>query len=237
MNKFNVSLIDVALTAISEKRTSNAKGELNLSTQIAREVQRKQHPDAANRIWITFLDLREERVTLQREDKEKGTRSAKRMTLKPEHLISFVQNLMNRVCWEARSQILAEQRAQQDEILNGSTGIDFSQERLDDKGIDRAVGNAVEAFSTAVDLDFVKLNNLHSSLLSQMDYLDDTESLYLYADSQNEDEQWRIVRHADTLEQALPIMEDVIATLQEREITQQRENAQTVDFSQDAIVS
>ena len=160
------SFIDTVIT----KADSKQGGRNGI---IAGMVQRQDAEHVANRIAMTYVQLTKERTRRRLESVRHGV-PIEIMSEKPEHMLSFVQSMMNNCCWAARTVIRSGQAEEQ------ANGLDFSQSVAEQAGvIESASIHDVE--DTLMD-DWSILNELHSWLCGQMSYMTDLEPLFLYAE-------------------------------------------------------
>ena len=165
MNKLS-SFIDTVVT----KADSKQGGRNGI---IAGMVQRQDAEHVANRIAMTFVQLTKERTRRRLEANRNGI-PIEVMSEKPEHMLSFVQSMMNNCCWAARTVIRSGQAEEQ------ANGIDFSQSVAEQAGLlETACMRNCE--DTLMD-DWATLNELHTWLCGQMSYMTDLDPLYLYAE-------------------------------------------------------
>jgi len=150
-------------TFISEVVT-NMSAKTNRNGKIAQMVDSADAPLTANRIAIVWDQLSKKRKAASKEAVVTGI-PAKEMLEKPEHILSFIQQVMNSSCWAARRVINS---GKQTDLANG---LDFSQSVAEQAGnIESAHIKDVEC--TLMD-DFQILNELHSWLCGQMNYMTD----------------------------------------------------------------
>lgn len=226
-----VSMIDGQLTNISEGSNNNAT--------LAKMVQEQDHADVRNRICMTYNMLVAERRRLQLVDKadnNKGSASlAKAMTIKPEMLLSLLQFTMNQICWSTRRLITTLVREQQ-EFEDGisAENMDFSAEGCEEAGVEPL---NFEGLHAQVEDDYSSLNAVQNWLTqkNRIDYLDDVESLRLFANSEkNEDSgNWEIISDAFTFTDALDLMNELVIALPEKEIGKNAASAAETDFDTD----
>jgi len=165
MNKLS-SFIDTVVT----KADSKQGGRNGI---IAGMVQAQDADHVANRIAMTYVALVNRRKRLRAESVRAGV-PIEIMSVKPEHMLGFVQSMMNNCCWAARTVIRAGQVEEQ------ANGLDFSQSVAEQAGfLETPTYRNVEV--TLLD-DWATLNELHSWLCSHMSYMIDLEPLYLYAE-------------------------------------------------------
>ena len=140
---------------------------------IAGMVQRQDAEHVANRIALTFVALNNERRRRRIESVRQGV-PIEIMSEKPEHMLSFVQSMMNNCCWAARAVVRSGQAEEQ------ATGIDFSQSVAEQAGLlETACMHNCD--DTLMD-DWATLNELHTWLCTQMNYMTDLDPLFLYAE-------------------------------------------------------
>jgi hypothetical protein len=203
------SFIDSTITAMSEKS--------NKFALIARTIQAQDHAEVANRIALAYIRLNNDRKDAKRANTEPP--------VKPEQLFSFVQALMNQCCWAARRVAFAQLEQEAEDQANG---VDFSEAIADEAGVS---GIRTEDLGKLIDDDFFVLGNVQSWLAGRMNYLTEIEQLYLFADHKMDDtEQWVLEDSADSFEQALALMDTLLAAMQEEEAVATSEEAQTIDF-------
>jgi len=165
MNKLS-SFIDTVVT----KADSKQGGRNGI---IAGMVQRQDAEHVANRIAMTFVQLTKERTRRRLESIRNGI-PIEVMSEKPEHMLGFVQSMMNNCCWTARTVIRSGQAEEQ------ANGIDFSQSVAEQAGLlETACMHNCE--DTLMD-DWAILNELHTWLCGQMSYMTDLDPLFLYAE-------------------------------------------------------
>ena len=167
----NESFIPQAVAKIAELPTS--------AGAIAREVEAAPatNPIPTHRFINATLYVKEklndERQEAKRVELETGTRGIDPVAA-PEATLFFIQTVMNEVSQAARLLFNANNR---EEFGNG---IDFSQ----DVGERVGVYCANENIAAHVDADFRLLNNLHTTLAGQMDYLTDVKPLFYFTKSE-----------------------------------------------------
>ena len=167
---------------------------------IAGMVQAQDADHVANRIAMTYVDLVNKRKRLRAESVRAGV-PIEIMSEKPEHMLGFVQSMMNNCCWAARSVIRAVQAEEQ------ANGLDFSQSVAEQAGfLETPTHRNVEV--TLLD-DWATLNELHSWLCSQMSYMIDLDPLFLYAEkAQVEDGVWENVHQLMDLPSVLCALDE-----------------------------
>ena len=159
------SFIDTVIT-----KADNKQGGRN--GIIAGMVQRQDAEHVANRIAMTYVQLTKERTRRRLESVRLGV-PIETMSVKPEHMLSFVQSMMNNCCWAARAVVRSGQAETQ------ANGIDFSQSVAEQAGLlETACMHNCD--DTLMD-DWATLNELHTWLCGQMNYMTDLDPLFLYA--------------------------------------------------------
>ena len=103
------NILDALVTEMS--------GGTSRAADFAKVVQQQDHDHICNRILMTIQVLQ----TRRREDKVQGRET----TLKPEFAVTFIEQLMNKVCWSNRSYLNKMRAAEADDRANG---LDFSQD-------------------------------------------------------------------------------------------------------------
>ncbi len=178
---------------------------------IAGMVQRQDAEHVANRIALTFVALNNERRRRRIESVRQGV-PIEIMSEKPEHMLSFVQSMMNNCCWAARTVIRSGQAEDQ------ANGLDFSQSVAEQAGvIESASIHDVE--DTLMD-DWSILNELHSWLCGQMSYMTDLEPLFLYAEkAEVEPGVWEHVHQLMDLPYVLVALDEKVLELAEQKDT------------------
>ncbi len=212
----NVTYIDTIITNMSSKKNRNGN--------IAALVDAQDAPLAANRIALAWDVLVKQRKEANLEAVKSGV-PAKEMTEKPEHMLSFVQQVMNSSCWAARRVLNS---GMQTDMANG---LDFSQDVAEQAGnIESAARKDVEV--TLMD-DFQILNELHSWLCSNMNYMTDLDPLFLFAEKVCIDEEQQIYEHSHMcmeFDDVLPVLNEKALELSELADTKQTEHAATHVF-------
>lgn len=211
------SFIDGALTTISEKAT--------VFGSAAQLVQRQDYDHPCSRMLATYRDLVRELKDKTQSDEINGTSLVANMAVKPGVILGLCQRVMNQACWNARRyKAISEQVELDEEFISQA---DWSEDTAVEVGIEPMdtahIGEAIES-------DFRQLCKLHSVIAGTMPNLQNVEDFHLYADSQNEDEQWRIVRSADTFDDALALMADIVSELAERQEAALSELVETQDW-------
>lgn len=203
---------------------SKMAGNDNRNGAIAKLVESQDKPLAANRIAVTFDQLGTQRSKARLEAIRAGVQ-APEVELKPEHMLSFVQNVMNSSCWAARRTITAGVQTDQ------ANGLDFSQSIAEQvANLESASIHDVEA--TLMD-DFAILNELHQWLCGKMSYMADLDPLFLFAEKVCVDEERNIWEHAHMImdfNDVLPVLDEKALVLAEQSAEEQTEEATTHVF-------
>ena len=160
------SFIDTVIT-----KADNKQGGRN--GIIAGMVQRQDAEHVANRIAMTYVQLTKERTRRRLESIRHGV-PIEIMSEKPEHMLSFVQSMMNNCCWAARTVIRSGQAEEQ------ANGLYFSQSVAEQAGL-LETACMHNCYDTLMDY-WATLNELHTWLCTQMNYMTDLDPLFLYAE-------------------------------------------------------
>jgi hypothetical protein len=175
---------------------------------IAGMVQRQDAEHVANRIALTFVALNNERRRRRIESVRQGV-PIEIMSEKPEHMLSFVQSMMNNCCWAARAVVRSGQAEEQ------ANGIDFSQSVAEQAGLleTACIHNCDD---TLMD-DWATLNELHTWLCTQMNYMTDLDPLFLYAEkAEVEPGVWEHVHQLMDFPYVLIALDDKVLELAEK---------------------
>jgi hypothetical protein len=199
MNK-NESFIDQIITNMAEK--SNRNGT------IAKLVEAADHEVVANRIAIVWDDLGRARRVAKTQAVRNGQQMPE-LTEKPEHMLSLIQQAMNNCCWAARTVINA---GKSKDLANG---LDFSQSIADQAG--NIASSRIVDVESALMNDFSVLNELHSWLCLEMNYMADLDPLFLYAEKQEIEEGiWEHTHMCMDINDVLPILDEKVIELAEQ---------------------
>jgi len=204
------SFIDAAITEISGGTSSFAP--------LAAIVQQQSNECPAKRIAYAhiYLDCR------RTEDKKAGLEYA---GIKPEKLLSFTQVLMNKVCWMSRKMMVSQTEEDRKDIVNG---IDFTQDLADELNLDRF---EAEHIKPLVDDDYATMMAVNSWLAREMNYLDDIQPLYYYQDMlKDEHGEWYVNATADNYDDAMGVIEGVIARLDEQSAADKYQQVANMSF-------
>ena len=194
-----ISFLDNALTEMSENTNRNGV--------IAGLVQGQPHDQPANRILLTFVELNQLRKTNRIAAIRAGTEIPV-MEVKPEHVLSFVQQLMNKCCWNGRRVVNA---GVTEDFANG---IDFSMPVAEQAA--NLDSDSAAAVRNTIHDDFNVLNELHSFLCLKCNYMTDLDPLYLFAQkAEVADGVWEFTHQVMDFDDVLPVLEDISLDLQE----------------------
>ena len=172
---------------------------------IAKYVESQSAEDPIERIALAFFRLQRARQAAVKAEFDTGV-PVEGPPFKPERLLTFVQSVMNGVCWAARRLYVANSKP------DLGNGIDFSQDVGDWVGVYASNDRIPEI----VDGDFMTLNKLHTLLAAKMAYLTDISPLYHFEQrARDEDGNWYVDRVCNSFDEALPLMDDIVARLQE----------------------
>jgi hypothetical protein len=213
------SFIDAVITDMGTK-----KGVSNAT--IARVIQNMGHKDIGNRIALAYVKLNNDRTTAKRANQT--------VAVKPEQLLSFVQQVMNQICWSARRLVVEQLKTERSEAAGlQAAGIDFSERTAEEVDVESVSTNLI---SEVVADDHFFLSNVHAWLAAQMSYLDDIQPLEVFVNQQQEiDEhtgeiQWVVTDRASSFDEAMGIMEHAIDTLKEEDSAKVGDQAMNLDF-------
>lgn len=191
------SFIPNVIGYMSEKNTTLGS--------IAKYVESQPAEDALERVVLAFFRLQRARQAAVKAELDTGV-PVEGPPFKPERLLTFIQSVMNGVCWAARRLYVANQKP---DLANG---IDFSQEVGDWVGV--YANNDV--IPELVDSDFLALNKLQTLLAAKMAYLTDIAPLYHFEQrARDEDGNWYVDKVCNSFDEALPLMDDIVARLQQ----------------------
>jgi hypothetical protein len=230
------SYIDATIT----KMISSKRGNEGV---IANLIQNVDHDLPATRIGIKFEELKAQRnamLNAKRIAEQSGEAIAipEEPPAKPENLLSFVQSLMNNICWAHRKALQAVTSAEREEQ---AWGLDFSQDIAEQVGIED--NRATEALALQIDDDYATLNALHTWLGSGMSYLSDIKPLYYFHQSElqpaldaNGKPIGTVEVYVDTItatdiDEAMNAMNDIVSKLQDEAPEKAIAAAAAMDFS------
>ena len=212
----NVTFIDTVITNMTSNKNRNGA--------IAKLVDSNDAALAANRMANVMIDLDEKRQAARLEAVRAGT-PIPEMSEKPEHMLSFVQQLMNNCCWAARK--VANSGKKRDM----ANGLDFSQSVAEQAG-NIASAALADVKVTLMD-DFQILNELHSYMCCEMNYMTDLDPLFLFAEKECIDEEQQIYEHTHMIMD----FDDMLSVLAEKSVefgaqakAKRREHASTHVF-------
>lgn len=191
------SFIPNVIGYMSEKNTTIGS--------IAKYVESQPAEDVLERVVLAFFRLQRARQAAVKAELDTGV-PVEGPPFKPERLLTFIQSVMNGVCWAARRLYVANQKP------DLSNGIDFSQDVGDWVG----VYASNDAIPELVDSDFLALNKLQTLLAAKMAYLTDIAPLYHFEQrARDEDGNWYVDKVCNSFDEALPLMDDIVARLQQ----------------------
>ena len=194
------SFIPNVIGYMSEKNTTLGS--------IAKYVESQQADNPLERIALAFFRLQRERQAAVRAELDQGV-PVPGPEFKPERLLTFVQSVMNGVCWAARRLYIANDKTAAEDLGNG---IDFSQDVGDWVG----VYASNERIPELVDSDYMALNRLHTLLGAKMAYLTDISPLYHFEQrARDEDGNWYVDKTCASFQEALPLMDEIVTRLQQ----------------------
>lgn len=204
------SFIDSAITHIS--------GSTSRFAGLASIVQQQDHDNPANRIALACIALQYRREEAKKANNEYNG-------YKPEQLLSFCQNVMNRVIWQSRKLSMLQTEEDEKEIVNG---IDFCQDLADEYNIERI---ETEHIKPIVDEDYATLLSVQSWLGARMSYLDSIEPLYYFQQLEKlEDGTWQVAASADNYDEAQMICNDIVERLDERSAADEYQRVANMSF-------
>lgn len=207
-----VSFISDAIVAMSEKQ--------NMNGDVARLILKQNHAKPANQIALTYLSLANQRQEAARAEKQTGVRGIDPI-VKPEYMLTFVQSLMNQICWSGRRLFIANSA---EDFANG---IDFSQDVAEQVGV--SVENS--HISEVIDDDFMTLNNLHTWLAAQMSYLTNIEPLFHFSQTEKIDDEWVTTHQCTSFDDAFDVMAEIVESLDVKQVEAKQQEAASMDFS------
>lgn len=141
---------------------------------------------------------------------------------------SFIQGVMDKICWSARKGTMS--RITVDEIeaeLGLSTGIDFANEQGDEMGIDTTTKHAIRD-------DVLELNrmlNAVSARLAQKLRIN-ADPLYLFAPSTLVGDEWVQEIKTNDWDEALSAMDHIADTLRANDQITDTEINEQIDFAE-----
>lgn len=204
------SFIDATVTDMAEKS--------NKLAAIAREVQKQQHDNVANRIAMAYVSLSNKRRL--------ASRTGNEVRVKPELMLNFLQSLMNGICWNARR---LKQAQLEHETQQQAVGVDFSADVAAELHVETV---ATDNIGEVVEYDHFVLSNVQTWLASKMSYLTEIEELHLFADHDYDEEadEWVLRASAATFAEAEALMENLVLELAEAEEVKSGTEAAALDF-------
>jgi len=210
------------VSSFIDQVVTNASDKTNRNGQIAKLIQKADAEHVANRIAIVWDNLSKERKRRSVEAVQTGIK-AKEMLEKPEHILSFVQQMMNNSCWAARTVINSGKGT---DLANG---LDFSQSVAEQAG--QFESARISDVEETLMHDFAVLNELHSWLCSEMNYMTDLDPLFLYAEkAEIADKVWEHVHMLMDINDVLPVLDEKALELAEQGDSKITEIARTRQF-------
>lgn len=201
----HTSFIDAAITDIASGSTKYA--------EFASMVQKQKYSSPIERIGIMLIAIR-------RDIKEAEAAGNEYTGTKPGGLIQFIQRVQNKCCWSAR-RIVKSVAA--DDAKDVNNGINFSEEFMDDIGIDPC---DPEHIRDLLDADYEDLSLLNEWLRGHMgDWgLNVAEPLSYYLQKRFDDDlqDWVVQYESANFDDTMSVLDDIAADL--------RENSEKVDF-------
>ena len=200
----HTSFIDAAITDIASGSTKYA--------EFASMVQKQKYSSPIERIGIMLLAIR-------RDIKEAEASGNEYSGVRPGGMLQFVQRVQNKCCWSAR-RIVKSVAADDEKDVNN--GINFSEEFLDDIGIDPC---DPEHIRDLLDADFAELSALHFWLSGQMGEFGagvDPLSYYIQKQYDAELNEWVVQYESSNFDDTMSVLDEIAAEL--------RENSEKVDF-------
>lgn len=206
------SFVADAIVAMSEKQ--------NMNGDVARLILKQDHAQPANQIALTYLSLANQRQDAARAEKDTGVRGIDPI-VKPEYMLTFVQAVMNQVCWNGRRLFIANSA---EDFANG---IDFSQDVAEQVGVSVENSN----ISEIIDDDFMTLNNVHTWLAAQMSYLTQIDPLFHFSQTEKIDDEWVTTHQCTSFHDAFDVMNEIVEGLGVKQVEAKRQEAASIDFS------
>ena len=129
-------------------------------------------------------------------------------------VIGFYQDLMDKVCWNARRLFVANNLASaQTDATGGIYGVDFSQRAIDSTGVN--ADNAT--IYDIVKSDYEQLFLAQSELLAVMDMNIDIDLMFFNPSERQEDGSWQNPHYCDSFDAALEVMNGICDKLKTEE--------------------
>ena len=189
----NQTFLNKALEAVAEQenaaaRTARAVLQISPLGSITREPAQPFH----------FAETRLRLIDIRKETKAAGDNYT---GVKPESLLNLCQAVMQKACWNARKQIIAQRLAEENDRENG---IDYSQDTAEETGVYTEIQNIPDI----INEDYKTMTAVYGYLVDQMQYLDIVEPAIamLTIGGKNEDDEWVIEAECYNWEDALEAM-------------------------------
>ena len=189
----NQTFLNKALEAVAEQenaaaRTARAVLQISPLGSITREPALPFH----------FAETRFRLNDIRKETKAAGDNYT---GVKPESLLNLCQAVMQKACWNARKQIIAQRLAEENDRENG---IDYSQDTAEETGVYTEIQNIPDI----INEDYKTMTAVYGYLVDQMQYLDNVEPAIamLTIGGKNEDDEWVTEAECYNWEDALEAM-------------------------------
>jgi hypothetical protein len=199
------SLLPAVLSNMSEKKT--VIGDIARYCLSFNGTPTKQ-------IGLAFFQCQIDREKARQQMQDLGT-STTEPAFKPERFLSFVQSVMNSVCWAARKYDVALERP------DFGTGLDYANDLAETLGIEPVDKKGLVGI---VDADFVHLDVLHSAMMGRMTYLTNVDPLFHFEQRTRDEEtgNWFVEKQCTTYDDAKVEMDAIVARLQEEQIAKEQ---------------
>ena len=189
----NQTFLNKALEAVAEQE--------NAATRTARAVLQISPLGSITREPALPFHFAETRLRLNDIRKETKAAGDNYTGVKPESLLNLCQAVMQKACWNARKQIIAQRVAEENDRENG---IDYSQDTAEETGVYTEIQNIPDI----INEDYKTMTAVYGYLVDQMQYLDNVEPAIamLTIGGKNEDDEWVIEAECYNWEDALEAM-------------------------------
>ena len=221
MSNFNpaLSIIEHALNHVASTMGENG---VSSTQRIAQLVEESAGLTVIDQMATAYKTL----VRMSREDKQAGLET----DLYPITMLSLIQKVQNRVCWNARKIQFARNRAEASNRGENGNGLDYSEGVAESLGFEPGFDDlgleVLEAFDN--------LQLAHGWIVSQLFGSSlDIESLYVFTISAPDEEtgKWFIEGSAETLDEAYPLMERVVDESEERSLVKLEEEVANLNLT------
>mgnify|MGYP003320867956 CR=1 FL=1 len=189
----NQTFLNKALEAVAEQE--------NAAARTARAVLQMSPLGSISREPALPFHFAETRAILNDIRKETKAAGDNYTGVKPESLLNLCQAVMQKACWNARKQIIAQRVAEENDRENG---IDYSQDTAEETGVYTEIQNIPDI----INEDYKTMTAVYGYLVDQMQYLDNVEPAIamLTIGGKNEDDEWVIEAECYNWEDALEAM-------------------------------